>query len=289
MFRCGPYPQSTLGIGATEHARMGSRVLSNAFSGKPKLKMVEPKSSLAPAKGDASPGVRSDFRKANGKIAVPERIEARHSDERWSARAPIRADTANPRGTEQNRAMAPAAAGFIIADGKGNPIYANSEAKTILTYPEGPRSFRGAWIGLRKAIFPAFDPSNFLGGSTCRTEINSGRRKYLCLAISLDKSGGRQMGDGSVAIVLERHREASSAFARAASQQFHLTEREQQVVEFLIRGLTNKEIAARMQISPNTVRAFVRMVMGKLGISTRSGIVGMVFRDLHSVPIRDGN
>ncbi len=289
MFRSGPFPPSTLEIGATERARLGNRALSNVFPEKPKLKMVEPGTSLAPALEDVPAGVRRDSRKANSEIAATERVAARHSDEGWTARAPIRANSANPRGTEQNRAMAPAAAGFIIADGKGNPIYANSEAKIILTYPEGPRGFRPAWIGLRKAIFPAFDPSNSLAGSTCRTEINSGRRKYLCLAISLDKPAGRQMGDGSVAIVLERHREASSAFARAASQQFHLTEREQQVVEFLIRGLTNKEIAARMQISPNTVRAFVRMVMGKLGISTRSGIVGMVFRDIHSLPTRDGN
>lgn len=289
MFRCGPYPPSTLGIGATERARMGNRVLPDVFSGKPKLKMVESENSLASPMGNAPPGVGRDSREGNSEIAVTERIVAGHSDERWSARAPIKADSANPRRTEQKRAMAPAAAGFIIADGKGHPIYANSEAKTILTYPEGPRGFRPAWIGLRKAIFPALDQPNPSAGSTCRTEITSGRRKYLCLAISLDKSAGRQIGEGSVAIVLERHREASSAFARAASQQFHLTERERQVVEFLIRGLTNKEIAARMQISPNTVRAFVRMVMGKLGISTRSGIVGMVFRDLHSLPTREGN
>jgi DNA-binding CsgD family transcriptional regulator len=50
----------------------------------------------------------------------------------------------------------------------------------------------------------------------------------------------------------------------------------------LIQGLTNKEIAGRMNISPNTVRAFIRMVMGKLGVSTRSGIVGIVFRGIYT-------
>lgn len=33
MFRCGLSPPSTLGMGATEHARMGNRSLSNVFSG----------------------------------------------------------------------------------------------------------------------------------------------------------------------------------------------------------------------------------------------------------------
>ena len=66
------------------------------------------------------------------------------------------------------------------------------------------------------------------------------------------------------------------------SESFRLTEREREVVELLIQGLTNKEIAGRMNISPNTVRAFIRMVMGKLGVSTRSGIVGILFRGIYT-------
>jgi DNA-binding CsgD family transcriptional regulator len=38
--------------------------------------------------------------------------------------------------------------------------------------------------------------------------------------------------------------------------------------------LTSKEIATRLEISPNTVKAFVRLVMVKMGVTTRSGIVG---------------
>ena len=43
-----------------------------------------------------------------------------------------------------------------------------------------------------------------------------------------------------------------------------------------------RESAGRMNISPNTVMAFIRMVMGKLGVSTRSGIVGIVFRGIYT-------
>ncbi len=52
MFRSGPFPPSTLEIGATERARLGNRALSNVFPEKPKLKMVEPGTSLAPALED---------------------------------------------------------------------------------------------------------------------------------------------------------------------------------------------------------------------------------------------
>jgi len=84
-----------------------------------------------------------------------------------------------------------------------------------------------------------------------------------------------------VAVVLERSGAASRAAAEV-SESFRLTDREREVVELLIQGLTNKEIAGRMDISPNTVRAFISMVMGKLGVSTRSGIVGIVFRGMYT-------
>jgi len=58
------------------------------------------------------------------------------------------------------------------------------------------------------------------------------------------------------------------------SEQFDLTQRERETVEFLLQGLTSKEIATRMQISPNTVKAFLRLVMVKMKVSTRSGIAG---------------
>jgi DNA-binding NarL/FixJ family response regulator len=53
-----------------------------------------------------------------------------------------------------------------------------------------------------------------------------------------------------------------------------LTPREQETVTLLARGLTNKEIGARMGVSVNTVKAFIRSVMLKLGVTTRAGIVG---------------
>ena len=63
-------------------------------------------------------------------------------------------------------------------------------------------------------------------------------------------------------------------FRSEISAQFGLTQREGEAVEFLLQGLTSKEIATRMQISPNTVKAFLRLVMVKMKVSTRSGIAG---------------
>ena len=60
------------------------------------------------------------------------------------------------------------------------------------------------------------------------------------------------------------------------ADRFGLTARERETVQYLLEGLTSKEIAQRMKISPNTVKAFLRLVMVKMGVSTRSGIIGRI-------------
>jgi DNA-binding CsgD family transcriptional regulator len=58
-----------------------------------------------------------------------------------------------------------------------------------------------------------------------------------------------------------------------AGARYHLTDREKEALKGIAIGLTSKDLAARMGISPNTVKAFVRIIMAKMGVSTRSGIV----------------
>jgi DNA-binding CsgD family transcriptional regulator len=182
---------------------------------------------------------------------------------------------------KMHRSSRPAGAGFILTNAEGKPLYANAKAKTIVTYPEGPRRFPSAWAALmRQRIFTPTGKQSSSLASSSHVEFLSGRRKYVGLAIRLAK-WRRPPAAASVAVVLERN-DAASRGAAEVSKSFRLTERERGVVEHLIQGLTNKEIAGRMNISPNTVRAFIRMVMGKLGVSTRSGIVGIVFRGIYT-------
>ena len=61
------------------------------------------------------------------------------------------------------------------------------------------------------------------------------------------------------------------------SAEYRLTGREQQVLRGVLTGLTSKEVAEQMCISPNTVKAFLRLVMGKMGVSSRTGMVAKLF------------
>lgn len=52
-----------------------------------------------------------------------------------------------------------------------------------------------------------------------------------------------------------------------------LTAREQQVLQLLAAGLTNKEIASRLGITDNTVKFHVNGILGKLAVETRTEAV----------------
>ncbi len=68
------------------------------------------------------------------------------------------------------------------------------------------------------------------------------------------------------------------------ASQYHLTDREQEVLRGIAIGLTSKETAERMNISPNTVKSFRHIIMIKMGAGTRSGIVGKVLEYSNTTP-----
>lgn len=57
-----------------------------------------------------------------------------------------------------------------------------------------------------------------------------------------------------------------------------LTLRQEQVLDLLADGLTNKEIAARLGISWRTVERHVSDILVRLGATTRSGAVSLYLR-----------
>ena len=162
--------------------------------------------------------------------------------------------------------------GFVVADSSLAPLFANQEAIAILSYP-GTSSHSLAAI-VQKRIRPGLVsakamPSN-RNGHTPVIELKSGRRTYECRAFPLGRNGNNA---GAVTLlVLERGNSSPLSLSRL-SQRFHLTNREQQAVALLLKGLSNKEMAESMGISANTVKAFLRMATVKMGASSRSGIV----------------
>jgi len=72
---------------------------------------------------------------------------------------------------------------------------------------------------------------------------------------------------------------AGSAPARALDELAEsLTNRELEVLQMLAAGLSNKEIAARLNISEHTVKFHVASILGKLGAGSRTEAVSLGIR-----------
>ncbi|MBL1102625.1 response regulator transcription factor [Streptomyces sp. 205] len=65
-----------------------------------------------------------------------------------------------------------------------------------------------------------------------------------------------------------------------------LTRREKDVVDLLAQGLTNKEIATKLVISPRTAGTHVANILGKLGFTSRTQIATWAVE--HRAPSRPG-
>jgi NarL family two-component system response regulator LiaR len=76
--------------------------------------------------------------------------------------------------------------------------------------------------------------------------------------------------------------EAAQALVHAASQSpppgLDLTERERAVLALMVEGLNNTQIAARLTVSPSTVKSHVSNILTKLGTSSRTEAVTLALR-----------
>ena len=166
--------------------------------------------------------------------------------------------------------------GLLLMDSSLNPISCNDETVRILSYPEAPQHIRRLDVFLRDTIRARLLNPQSTQHSHFITEFVSGKRCYRCWAFHLNRHL-RGSFQPALELLLERSISGSLFLSRTA-QQFKLSRREQQAVELLLQGLSNKEIANRMNISPNTVNTFFRLIMIKMGVSSRSGILARMIR-----------
>jgi DNA-binding CsgD family transcriptional regulator len=172
--------------------------------------------------------------------------------------------------------LAASRVGFMLLDASLKILSANSEAIRILAYPGTPTAQQALHGYATNNIAVQLLNSRAFPAQPAITELSLGRRRYLWRVFALDhESGGfftTAAFQPSLAIMIER---ANRAFAELTqvSDDYQLTPREREAMELLLHGLTSKQIAERMRVSPNTVKAFLHSIMLKMNVRTRAGIV----------------
>jgi len=191
----------------------------------------------------------------------------------------------SPRGTRApdsqglTHPVAISGVGFVLVGASLEVLYANSEAVRILTHPAASTGLPTLHPDVAKRVRGQLENSQPSATQPALTELTSGRRRYLCRAFALGPESRNPFTSASfqphIAVFLERSQRAFVELAQV-SRQYRLTPREREAMALLLHGLTSKQIAERMHVSPNTVKAFLRLIMLRMSVSTRSGIVGKI-------------
>jgi len=166
------------------------------------------------------------------------------------------------------------AAGFVLMDSSLNPISFNAEVIQILSYPNKQEKLRPTEVFLGEKIRSTLLSGRPVGDVPFVTKFRSGKRDYFCRAF-LVSAHNEDAAHPSFAVLLERGPSGLVPLAEIC-EQFKFTQREMETLEYLFQGLNSKAIASRMNISPNTVKAFMRIIMIKTGVSSRSAVIGKV-------------
>jgi two-component system, NarL family, response regulator DegU len=104
-------------------------------------------------------------------------------------------------------------------------------------------------------------------------DVETAEIQSLCTCIVHVHEGHFWLSANELDIVLEEFSKSCSLQLTNRSGQDLLSPRELEVVTLLAEGLTNRDIASELKISPNTVRNYLSQIFDKVGVSTRTELV----------------
>jgi len=167
--------------------------------------------------------------------------------------------------------------GLVLMDSSLNIIAFDWGAATILNYRNQPGVKPELASCIPEELLDTIRNRKPTDRSSVKTHFRMGKNEYICRTYQLESQDG-PLAQPIVALHLERDSSADDAICEIVNK-YHLTDREQEVLRGISLGLATKELAERMSISPNTVKAFLRLVMIKMGVATRAGIVAKILHN----------
>jgi NarL family two-component system response regulator LiaR len=117
--------------------------------------------------------------------------------------------------------------------------------------------------------------TSFREDALVQAALQAGAISYLLKNVSADELAAaiRAAHAGRSTLAPEAAQVLIQAATRPPSPMFDLTDRERDVLTWMVRGLSNNEIAAKLVVSPSTVKFHVSNILSKLGVSSRTEAV----------------
>jgi NarL family two-component system response regulator LiaR len=123
--------------------------------------------------------------------------------------------------------------------------------------------------------------TSFKEGILVQSALQAGAIGYLLKDVSADELAQAIRAAHAGRSTLSP--EAAQALVLATSQPpapgLDLTGREREVLASMIEGLNNTQIAAKLNVSPSTVKSHVSNILSKLGVASRTEAVTLALRN----------
>jgi NarL family two-component system response regulator LiaR len=113
------------------------------------------------------------------------------------------------------------------------------------------------------------------------TAIKAGIVGYLMKDCTADElvSAIRDAHKGKTTITPDVMQAALRVAEHSSGRQYHLSERERDVLRLVVRGFSNRQIAHNLTVSESTVKFHVSNLLSKLGVATRSEAVALAIQN----------
>jgi DNA-binding CsgD family transcriptional regulator len=167
--------------------------------------------------------------------------------------------------------------GLVLMDLSLNSIAVDTGAAAILNHASKPGVRLELASCLPRELMETLGRREATDVAPFKTHVLIGKKDYSCTAYRLECHNGI-FAQNVVALHLEKASDVDVVYDVIAKYQ--LTTREMEALRGILMGLANKELAVRMNISPNTVKAFLRLIMIKMGVTTRSEMFAKIFANI---------
>lgn len=123
--------------------------------------------------------------------------------------------------------------------------------------------------------------TSFKEGELIKKALEAGAIGYLLKDVSADDLARaiRAAHDGRATLSPEAAQSLVETANLPPAPGLDLTEREREVLTLMVEGLNNVQIAARLTVSPSTIKSHVSNILSKLGVASRTEAVTLALRN----------